>query len=80
MAGLGGLLPMLAEVGGVSLELLSMLIEVKRVNCTQFPKPLFPYGSWATLAWICFVGLGARFHLSLHLAGMVSVMRHRRSM
>ena len=35
MAGFGGLLPMLAEVGGVSLELLSMLIEVKRVNCTQ---------------------------------------------
>ena len=65
---------------GRYLELLSMLIEVKRVNCTQFPKPLCPYGSWAILAWICFVGLGARLHLSLHVAGMASVARHRSSM
>ncbi len=31
---------MLAEVGGVRLELLSMLIEVGRVKCTQVPNLL----------------------------------------
>ena len=36
MAGSWELRPMLAEVGGVRLELLSMLIEVGRWGCTDF--------------------------------------------
>ena len=35
MAGVWELRPMLAEVGGVRLELLSMLIEVGRWGCTD---------------------------------------------